>query len=312
MSIVYLIISIILLIFGGDLLVKSSVGLSFKLNISKVVIGMTVVSFATSSPELIVSLLSAHQGHSDIALGNVIGSNIANITLVLGITAIISPIVVERIFYKVNWPMLMAISLLFYLFAYTGRVLTRIEGFLLLLSIVIFLIYLIRNARKVGVQSEEIDEGLETVSNVKIGVWLLLGGFFLWLGSELLISSAIKLATSLGVTERLISVSVVAIGTSIPELAASIIASLKKENALSIGNLIGSNIFNIGFVLGITAMIQPIHVLNQKLLSQDMIWMLFASFILLPIILLPKKYIITRIKGLLIVFVYIGYMYSIF
>ena len=289
MSIVYLLVGFVLLVIGGEFLVRSSVALSLKLNISRMVIGLTVVSFATSAPELLVSLQAAIDGFSDISLGNVIGSNIANIGLVLGLTAMVSPLMVDRDFYRLNWPVMMVFSIVLYFFLLSNNELSRIEGGILLLCLVVYLVILIkRSRRKDKVIVEEVDESLRDVRGFKMSLWLLIGILALWGGSELLVKGAVDLATQLGVSERVVSVTVIAIGTSVPELAASLIAAIKKEKAISLGNLIGSNIFNIASVLGLTALVQPIVVQSSQILTNDMFWMLGIAFVLLPMLLIPK------------------------
>ena len=310
MSIGYAIIGLILLIIGGELLVRASVGLSFKLKLSKLVIGMTVVSFATSAPELIVSMQSAFDGHPDLALSNVIGSNIANIALVLGITAMISPLFVDLEFFRLNWPKMMLASILLYVFLQNDLVLSRVEGGILFVLLITFIIVLIYRARKLHKSApEDLDDSLEKVSNTKLLIWLVLGGAALWFGSKLLIDGAIEIATKFGISENLIGVSMIAFGTSIPELAASVIAALRKEKAISLGNLIGSNIFNIGSVLGITALIQPIHVLDTAILNNDLFWMLAIAAILVPMALFPKRNKISRFEGFILFSGYIGFIY---
>lgn len=305
MSILFILIGLALLVVGGEFLVRSSVGLSFKLKLSKMVIGLTVVSFATSAPELLVSLQAALNGFSDISLGNVIGSNIANLGLVLGITAIISPLVVDRDFYRFNWPVMMLLSIALYFLLQSGGVLSRIEGVILMSSLVVYLFFLIRRAKKVKIDITDLDETLEKTSNFKIIVWLLIGGVALWGGSELLVKGAVDVAGMMGISERVISVTIIAIGTSVPELAASVIAALKREKALSLGNLIGSNIFNISSVLGITAIIQPINLVSEKLLTVDVFWMLGFAFILIPLAFLPQRFILSRYKGLILFIPYV-------
>lgn len=301
MSIVYLLIGFVLLVVGGEFLVRSSVALSFKMNISRMVIGLTVVSFATSAPELLVSLQAAINGFSDISLGNIIGSNIANIGLVMGITAMITPLVIDRDFYRINWPVMMIFSIVLYYFLSSNREISRIEGFLLLVGLSIYLFLLIRRSRKKDeIIPEEVDESLRVVSNFKMIIWLLIGILALWGGSELLVKGAVELATEMGVSERVISVTMIAIGTSVPELAASLIAAIKKEKAISLGNLIGSNIFNIASVLGITALIQPIVLQSTKILTNDMVWMLAIAFVLTPLAFLPTRLKISRYKGFLL------------
>jgi cation:H+ antiporter len=313
MSIFYLIVGFVLLVIGGEFLVRSSVGLSLKLNLSKMIIGLTVVSFATSAPELIVSVQSALDGFSGLALGNVIGSNIANIALVLGTTALIAPLAIDKDFFKFNWPWMMAFSILLYVLLLSGNNLVRWEGALLLGSIVIFLILLIRRARK-NKETVTIDEELQESVWWKIILFLILGGIALWQGSVLLVDGAVEIAATLGIPESIIAVSMVALGTSVPELAASIIAALKKEKAISLGNLIGSNIFNIGSVLGITAIIQPIQIEEKGLglLNNDIYWMLGIAFALLPLAFLPKAYHISRYKGIIYLCAYLLFLYVAF
>ncbi|MEP5255415.1 MULTISPECIES: calcium/sodium antiporter [Winogradskyella] len=312
MSIVLVLAGLALLVIGGEFLVRASVGLSFKLKISKLVIGMTVVSFATSAPELLVSLQAALEGVSDIALGNVIGSNIANIGLVLGITAIISPLTVDKDFYKLNWPMMMLLSFALYYFLKNDQVLSGWEGFSLMLVLIIFLVVLIRASRKSSKANlEEVDETLSVVSNFKIIIWLLIGALGLYYGSLWLVEGAEQLALSIGISDYAISVTVIAIGTSVPELAASVISALKKEKAISLGNLIGSNIFNIASVLGLTAMIKPIEVNpnTPEILSTNIFWMIGFAAILIPLMLIPKRFEMGRLKGMLLFGAYLVFIY---
>lgn len=308
MSILFILIGLTLLVVGGEFLVRSSVALSFKLKLSKMVIGLTVVSFATSAPELLVSLQAALNGFSDISLGNVIGSNIANIGLVLGITAIITPLAVDKDFYKFNWPVMMMFSIALYFLLDSGDVLTRAEGIILVVALALYLFFLISRARKAHIEVQDLDDALEKTSNFKMIIWLVIGGVALWGGAELLVTGAVDVAGMLGVSERVISVTVIAIGTSVPELAASVMAALKKEKALSLGNLIGSNIFNIASVLGITAIIQPINLVNEKLLNFDIFWMLGIAFILIPLAFLPTRFQFSRYKGIILFVGYVVYI----
>ena len=308
MSIVWIILGLILLVVGGDYLVRASVGLSLKFNISKMVIGMTVVSFATSAPELLVSLNAALSGSPAIAINNVIGSNIANIGLVLGLTAVISVINVDRSFYKINWPGMMLFSLALYYFLVNDQQLNFLEGALLFSGLVVFLVFLVKRSKKY-VEVEEIDESLAIASGFKITAWLVIGAVALYFGSVWLVDGAKELAIALGVSEAVIAATVIAIGTSVPELAASIIAALKKEKALSLGNLIGSNIFNIASVLGLTAMVKTIPVTDIQILNTDIFWMLGFAAILIPLILLPKRLMISRYKGLILVVAYATFIY---
>ncbi len=311
MSLLLVILGFVLLVIGGEFLVRSSVALSFKFNISKMVIGMTVVSFATSAPELLVSLQAALSGSPDIAINNVVGSNIANIGLVLGITAIVGAIGVDKSFYKMNWPVMMFFSIVLYYFLKNDGVLTAVEGGILFGGLILFLVVLIRSAKSDNT-IEEVDDTLAVVSNFKIGIWLLIGAAALYFGSEWLVEGAKAIAISIGVSEAVIGVSLIAIGTSVPELAASVIAAAKQEKAISLGNLIGSNIFNIGSVLGLTAIIKPIPVTAPQILTNDIFWMLGFSAVLIPLVFLPKKLQIDRLKGFFLVIGYGAFMFLLF
>lgn len=307
MNLLLIIIGLVLLIFGGDWLLKSAVALSLKLKISKIIIGMTVVSFATSAPELIVSINAALSGAPDLALGNVIGSNIANLGLVLGITLLLGSMQVQKSFYTTDWPVMMIASMLLYFFLSGDQVIVRYEGILLFSLLIVFLVYLLR-FQKTAIL-DELPEDDEILSTSKILFFLIIGGVGLWGGSELLVSGATALAKEFGVSERVVGVTVISVGTSIPELAASIIAVIKKEKAISLGNLIGSNIFNILAVLGITSIITPITLNDKGLLTNDIFWMLSISFAILPLVFLPRSYRLNWKDGIVLLIAYIMFIY---
>ena len=301
----------VLLVLGGNWLLKSAIGLSLKFNISKIIVGLTVVSFATSAPEMIVSVKSALAGYSDIALGNVVGSNIANIGLVLGVVLFVNAIQLENSFLKADWPITMITTILLFVFLVIDGVLSRIEGFVFVGVLIVYLLYLIKTNTKIE-EEDEFQNDIESAGKLSyqmIVIYLLIGGFGLWLGSELLVNGAVNLAENLGVSERVIAVTVVSIGTSIPELASSIIASVKKESAISIGNIIGSNIFNILSVLGITVIIKPIEKIDVRILEQDIYWMLGFVFVLLPLAFLPKRNSLSLKEGVLLLLMYSLFLY---
>lgn len=309
MNIVFILLGLTLLVIGGEFLVRSSVAISLKFHLSRMVIGLTVVSFATSAPELFVSVQAALDGYPSIALGNVIGSNIANIGLVLGVTAIISPLFLDRDFYKFNWPVMMLFSLALYFVVKFGYGIGRVEGIILILALAVYLFILIRKAqknRKIKIAKDSIDIDVNTTSNFKIVSWVLIGGTALWGGSEFLIEGAVNLALYFEVSNRIIAVTMIAIGTSVPELAASVMAALKHEKELLIGNIIGSNIFNIASVLGITAIIHPIAVSASSLplVLFDIIWMICFSAAIYIFAHLPKRFILSRYKGIIL---FVGY-----
>lgn len=268
---------------------------------------MTIVSFATSAPELIVSVNAALDGFPDLALSNVVGSNIANLGLVLGVILLLAPIDVRKAFYITDWPVMMAASLLFFFFIYFDGVLVAYEGAVLLVALFLFLVFLLRFQKPAVVEDEHDDS--KPLPLYKAVLFLGLGGVGLWAGSEFLITGAIGLATFYQVSERIIGITIVSVGTSIPELAASVIAILKKEKAISLGNLIGSNIFNLLAVLGITALVTPIPVIDQGLLTSDIFWMLGFAFLVLPLVFLPKGLRLGWRDGIILLGGYAAFLY---
>ena len=283
---------------------KSSVDISLKLSIPKIIIGMTVVSFATSAPELIVSLNATLDGLPNFAIGNVLGSNIANIGFVLGIITIIYPISLKQRFYNTDFPLLIISTVLFYYVIYTENQISRVEGIILVIAITIILFYLFFFQKNDQSDfSEELDK--DKISIFKSFLYILFSGSLLWLGSETLIKSSISVANKLEISERIISITMVAIGTSVPELAASIVASLKKQNDLSIGNLIGSNIFNLLVVIGITSSIIPINGIDNSIINNDMLWVVLFSVIIFPLAYLGKRNVLTRKKGIILLALYL-------
>jgi len=266
-----------------------------------------VVSFATSAPELIVSVKAALDGFPDLSLGNVIGSNIANLGLVLGITLLLGTIEVTKSFYKTDWPVMFLASIIFFAFLYIDGELVFWEGLVMFSMLLVFLWYLLRNQDNAVI--DELPEDDIPLPLHKTLLFMVLGGLGLWGGSELLISGAVGLATFFGVSERIIGITIVSVGTSVPELAASVIAVIKKEKAISLGNLLGSNIFNIFAVLGITAMITPIKVMDQALLDSDIYWMLGFAFIVLPLVFVPSKMRLGWRDGLILLAGYAAFIY---
>jgi cation:H+ antiporter len=308
MSFFLILIGFILLILGGNWLLKSAVSISLGLKIPKIIIGMTVVSFATSAPELIVSINSAVNGYPDLALGNVIGSNIANLALVLGITLLIAEMDVQKSFFTTNWPVMMAASILLFLFLRNDYLISDFEGLIFVLFLIFFLVYLFRFQNDEII--DDLPEDVDLLPAYKTFTFFLLGSVGLWGGSEMLITGATDLAITLGVGDRVIGVTVVSVGTSIPELAASIIAVLKKEKAISLGNLVGSNIFNILAVIGITSLITPIPANDHVIYTNDIYWMLLVSMVLPILVLLPKKMELKRKSGIILLLLYVVFLYQ--
>ena len=289
------------------MLTRYSVELSHKLSIPKIIIGMTIVSFATSAPELIVSLNATMMGYSDFALGNVLGSNIANLGLVLGIVIIIYPKTIKRRFYYTDFPLLIFSTAVFYLFIASNSEISRTEGIIMLVLILLILFYLFYYQKPdTSTLDKDLSLGREKV--LTSFFLLVISAAILWLGAETLIKSSISVANKFNVSERIISITMVAIGTSIPELAASVAASLKKHNDLAIGNLIGSNIFNLLVVIGITSVLNPITGIDFDIISKDMIWVVVFSFILLPLVYFHKRNKLNRMKGIILLAMYVAFI----
>lgn len=296
-----------ILIAGGEVLVRGAVGIALKFNLSPLVIGMTVVSFGTSAPELLVSLKAALEGHPEIAIGNVVGSNIVNISLILGITAMVLPIPVKKNTLKIDWTIMMGVSILFYLFILNG-ILNTWEGVIFVILLILFVIYQLKSSKtnETNDEDEAIEEVKSNYSNVYLHLlFIVVGVVALSFGAEWLLTGTVNIAQDFGVSEHIISVTIVAFGTSVPELATSVIAAFKKQMDISVGNLIGSNIFNLLAVLGITSLIKEIPVSNQVIFN-DVFWMLGTVLLTLLVML---KYKISRWKGAVLVIVYSAYVY---
>tara|TARA_B110000008_G_scaffold245293_1_gene255460 strand:+ start:55 stop:996 length:942 start_codon:yes stop_codon:yes gene_type:complete len=300
---------LVVLIVGGNLLLKAAVSISLKFEIPKILIGMTVVSLATSAPELIISLKSALKGSADLAISNVVGSNIANLGLVLGLTILLSPIKISKNIYKIDWPIMMFSALYFFVIILDGSI-SFYEGIILVCFLIISIIYLIKHQEQ---SEEDMDLDVSAIDSLPKSIILLIfGGIFLYLGSEWFISGAIDLAGYFGISERIIGVTVVSIGTSIPELVTSMVAVIKKEKSISLGNLLGSNIFNVFAVLGITSIVTPLVVSDMNIINFDIYVMLFISAIILPLIFFPKRFVLGRVEGIVILTFYSFYIFNLF
>jgi len=309
MDYLYLFLGFIILLYSGDLLVKGGVALSSHFRISTLVVGVTVVSFGTSAPELFVSLDAALSGSPDISIGNVVGSNISNIALVLGFTAILLPLPVRSNSIKYDWPVMMGASLLFYVFILNHKLETY-EGIIFIILLISFMVWTIWNSRRENRGLAE--EFPEAKHSIPIAVLLLVASSVgLYFGANLLVDSAKNIAIEFGVSERVIGLTIVAFGTSVPELATSAVAAFKKEMDISIGNIIGSNIFNIFGVLGVTSIVKNIRI-TEAIISFDVLIMLAISVLLFLLILPLKKGKLQRWKGILLLSSYFIYVYLVF
>ena len=307
MNLALIFLGFFLLVIGGEFIVRASVALSLRFNISKFVIGMTVVSFATSLPELIVSINAALNNSPSIAINNVVGSNIANIGLVLALIALLSNISVNEKSFRRDWSWMFFLSIMLWLFIITDNELDGFEGFLLITFLVNFVYNVLKKSDSIELLND-VDDKLKLTSNFKILIWLFISSLTLYFGAEFLVDGAVKFANQINISEAVISVSIVAIGTSIPELAASLVAIAKNEKGISVGNLIGSNIFNIGSVLGITAIIKDIPI-AEEIIERDIIWMMVFTVLIMVLAVLPEKNKISKYKGLIML---LGYFVFIF
>ena len=324
---IHLVGGLIILIYSGDFLVKGAVNIARHLNISTLIIGLTVVAFGTSAPELFVSVDAILDGESEISLGNVIGSNISNIALVLGLTTVILPMPVVVRDFKKNWPIMFLSGGMLYLFM-MDHVIEHWEGGILFLMIICFILFSIYTARKD--QNTNLKKSLPPEFSLGIAITLVvLASVGLAWGSDLLVKGASSIAERMGVSKRIISLTIVAFGTSLPELTASMVAAFKKESEISVGNIVGSNIFNVFAVIGITGIVKPIEHFQFNSFKVDLIFML-AIYICLFFFVIPNvfqsknntqnqksrifkiaKGKISRFEGIIFVSIYVFYLITI-
>ena len=305
---VYLMLALglFLLVYGGNMLVDGSVHVAKRLGLSSLVIGLVLVGFGTSTPELLASLISVMRGSNGIAVGNVIGSNIANILLVLGLAAVVHPVKIDIKDFKRDGFVLMLASILVVGAVYYG-VVTRLIGFVFV-SILVGYVYYCYKSDKKNHQEEVSEENAPILSLPKALLKSVVGIALTMLGAKFLIDNAITLARLWGVSEAVIGLTIVAVGTSLPELTASVIASIKKENGVAFGNVVGSNIYNALFILGMVALILPIQVgADMKL---DAVIMMMVAALLTGIAFWKKEF--SRSIGVLFLCAYVGYMFYLF
>ena len=314
-----LLAGLLLLFISGKYLVDSSVVIARRLKIPTMIIGLTVVAFGTSAPELLVSIQAAIKGFPEMAMGNVVGSNISNILLVLAITALIFPIPVPAKSVRQDWPVLMFVSLLLFAFSWDGT-LSRVEGIILLFLLVVYIVLAVISARRStkALQSDKVETADRDKKPVGrqmkgwvAGLIFLVSCVGLAFGADLLVENAATIAEGFGISQRVISITMVAVGTSIPELATSVIAALKKETDISVGNIIGSNIMNILSVLGVTSVMGDISV-EQAISHFDIPWMLAVTVVLLLMMVPAARSKITRWEGIFMIVIYLLYIYMIF
>ncbi|MGL5618085.1 MAG: calcium/sodium antiporter [Tannerellaceae bacterium] len=306
LNILLLLLSLAMLYFGAEGLVRGSSSLAIRAKVSPLVVGLTIVAFGTSSPELVVSLNATLAGQGDISIGNVVGSNIFNICVILGIAAIIQPMNVRKQLTQIDVPIMIGVAALFTAMFWHGH-LSRIAGAILFIGIIAYTVFSIIYAKKEGKKHPESLEEFDSFKASK-SVWLdllyiAIGLVILIIASNLLVKSSVFIAKAMGVSEAVIGLTIIAAGTSMPELATSIVAAIRKNPEIAIGNVVGSNIFNILSILGISSLIKPISAPNVNYI--DLLVMLAVSVVLLP--LMRHKYKISRGEGIFLFLIYIGY-----
>jgi len=308
-----LILGFALLFGSGHYLIFSSVLIAKRFSISDMVIGITVVAFGTSAPELFVSMKAVFAGSADISISNVIGSNIANIALVLGVVAMIYPLRVKKPSLWIDWGVMMTASILLYVFSMNNGKVNHWEGIVFLVLLGMYMAWLLYDTRRVkNIKTEEkTEDKLKQKSlPVVLGIFILSVAGLYW-GSDFLVTSAKSIALRFGVSERVVGITVIAFGTSVPELVTSLIAAFKKNTDISIGNIIGSNIFNIFAILGITSTVKVLNV-NSMFLKWDYLWMIGFAILLFVMLLPLKNGVINRWKGALLFVLYVTYIYFLF
>ncbi len=303
LSIALLVISLIALYFGADWLVQGSSALALKAKISKLVIGLTIVAFGTSAPELVVSINATLAGQGDLAIGNIIGSNMFNIALILGLSAIIYPLQAQKQLTRIDIPAMIVASIALTGCFWDGR-LSRLEGALFLTAIILYTLFSLYYSRKHGEEgAAEIEEPAKP-RHWAIDLLLVLGGIAtLIVASQLLVDNAVFIAKELGLSEAVIGLTIVAAGTSMPELATSVVAAFKKNSEIALGNVVGSNLFNILAIAGTSSVIRPIIAQNVNYI--DLLVMLGLALLVLPLARTGLK--ISRIEGSILILIYISY-----
>jgi cation:H+ antiporter len=307
---IFIFVGIAILIGGGELLVRESVKLAINFRISIIVAGSTIVAFATSAPELVVSIYAALHGTPDVSMGNVVGSNICNFGLILGLTALLRPVFIRFRAIRFDWLYMMMVSLALVVLV-QDQILTSLEGFFLILALIVFVYFLVSRSRK-EIQEKELTHVFPVLKKKTLLlqiVMITIAIAALYIGSHLFVDGATSVARHLNVSDRIIALTLVALGTSLPELMTSIIAVVKRETDIAVGNIIGSNIFNILSILGITSLIKHIQI-DVKFLQVDLWWMLGISFLLMPLVILSDR--LNRLSGLLLITIYIVYLVLLF
>lgn len=306
LAILLLVIGFALLIWGADFFVDGASRVAARLKIPQIVIGLTIVAFGTSAPEAAVSISAGLKGSADLAVSNVVGSNILNIGIILGISALITPLAVQKGTRKFEMPYVMIVTVILMLLGMFDGKLGWVDGLILWAGMILFLVYLLNVAKKgkAEAQDEEQDEKKKKAPLIWLIAKILIGGAAIVLGSDFAVDGATAIATSVGWSERLIGLTIVALGTSLPELVTSVIAAIKKNADIAIGNIVGSNIFNILFVLGTTALITPVAY-TEAFIIDNIVALVIA--VLLWVLVLNKDCKLKRVGGGILLASYVIY-----
>lgn len=305
LSVLLLILGIVFLYYGADALIRGSASYALRMGLPPIVIGLTVVGYSTGMPELIVSIQASFLGRGEIALGNVIGSNICNIGLILGISALLKPIEVKKQIVRIDAPIMIFVSLMVPLFLFDGY-LSRWKGIIFLAGLIIYTVWVIVYCES---HEEETEEVPKLNKNVLVDWLFIIAGLFgMWLGAKFFVSGAVMVAKLLGVSDAVIGLTVIAFGTSLPELATSVIAIIKNHRDLAVGNIIGSNIFNILAIIGVTSLLSPFHV--AEITMADYAVMIAFAVVVLP--LMWRGHIIRRYEGAVLFLGYLFYMFYLY
>ena len=305
LALFFILVGFVLLIGGAEYLVRGAVAIANKLKIPSIIVGLTIVAFGTSTPEFVVSIKAALNGAGGISIGNIVGSNVSNILLILGVAGVISSVTCEKKTFLRDWGFMMFTTLLFVFFALSGKFVFW-HGLIMLAVLIGFIVFNYFN-------SKDAPDDSETQSSLANKNWFMvivitaIGLLAILYGSELLVKGAVSLAKIFGVSEAIIGLTIVAVGTSMPELATTVVASIRKQNGVALGNVVGSNIWNIVFIMGATSTIVDVEVVRQ-IMVYDIWVMLFATVVLLPIMMTQSK--LNKIEGWLFLLLYAGYITS--
>jgi len=306
-QVLLLVLGFVLLVKGADMLVSGASALAKKLNVSDLAIGLTIVAFGTSAPELVVSVVASTGGYNEIVLGNVVGSNIFNLFLILGVAAIISPILVQSSTVKFEIPLsLLAVGILFVAgndFIQNKMMISTFDGGFLIVMFLLFLVYVYKQMKNDKTQTDIIPSKF---SNLKIIVFIVIGLAGLIGGGKLVVDNAVLIASGMGMSERLIGLTIIAVGTSLPELATSVVAAIRKNNDIAVGNIIGSNIFNIFLIVGVSGLISPIK--YDPVFNKDLLLLAVGTVFLLLAMFTSGRKKLDRWEAVLLISVYVSYV----